>query len=471
MRHLKNFQSLNESVVQSTDLSEVKKMANAQKYAFKDTGKNSLVFNLKVNKAGYQISLNGNGEFTVYSSLKEADLPEVTVYGDRPGKISGKWSATKMGVAFEYKTVTSGDFKAGEKLSTASAGLNSIDSPIGQGLLGKKNFESFIKSTSGSWVPINAPYQPSNLCINPKTLQEILDGKCFLMKGSKCPAVGLVQSMLNIVRPKFESAGEQWLMEIDADNSYGKITYDAVKEFQRIQKIKPDIKSDGIVGKNTLQALNMAKEETEKREMENAKAEIKNAEIEKVEISKEELVEIDQLPPIELQTEIQKTLKEIRLEKKESKKKKRLLARLERLKKREEKIKDKIEKIGESTSNSLRHLLLFESFLNESDWYTVNKPGWDPSKTITTSASGLRLKGVNAPFKEKDVVMTKHGLYAKLPGQIVNVFYNENTGEVIYGIRFFELQGATSLGKEEPKDIELLTAVPDYVTNHTRFEK
>lgn len=471
MRYLKDLQSLNESVEQSTDLSEVKKMANAQKYAFKDTGKNSLVFDLKVNKAGYQISLSGNGEFTVYSSLKEADLPEVTVYGDRPGKISGKWSATKMGVSFEYKTVTSGDFKTGEKLSTASAGLNAIDSPIGQGLLGKKDFESFIKSTSGSWVPINAPYQPSNLCINPETLQEILDGKCFLVRGSKCSAVGLVQSMLNLIRPKFESAGEKWPMEIEADNSYGKITYDAVKEFQKIQKFKPDIKSDGIVGKNTLQALNMAKEESEKREMENVKVEIKKTEIEEVKIPKEELVEIDQLPPIELQTEIQKTLKEIRLEKKESRKKKRLLARLERLKKREEKIKDKIEKIGESTKNHLKHLLLFESFLSESDWYTVNRPGWDPYKTITTSSYGLRLKGVNAPFKEKEVVVVKQGLYSKLPGQIINVFYNENTGEVIYGIRFFEPGGATSLGKEEPKDLELLATVPDYVLNHPKFEK
>ena len=291
------------------------------------------------------------------------------------------------------------------------------------------------------------------------------------MKGSKCSAVGLVQSMLNLIRPKFESAGEKWPMEIEADNSYGKMTYDAVKEFQRIQKIKPDIKSDGIVGKKTLQALNMAKEEAEKREMENVKVEIKKTEIEEVKIPKEELVEIDQLPPIELQTEIQKTLKEIRLEKKESRKKKRLLARLERLKKREEKIKDKIEKIGESTKNHLKHLLLFESFLSESDWYTVNRPGWDPYKTITTSSYGLRLKGVNAPFKEKEVVVVKQGLYSKLPGQIINVFYNENTGEVIYGIRFFEPGGATSLGKEEPKDLELLATVPDYVLNHPKFEK
>lgn len=367
MRYLKDFQSLKESAEQSTDLSEVKKMANAQKYAFKDTGKNSLVFDLKVNKGLYQISLSGNGEFTVYSSLKEADLPEVTVYGDKPGKISGKWSATKMGVSFEYKTVASGDFKAGEMLSTASVGLNAIDSPIGQGLLGKKNFESFIKSTSGSWVPINAPYQPSNLCINPKTLQEILDGKCFLMRGSKCPSVGLVQSMLNLIRPKFPSAGEQWPMEIDADGSYGKITYNAVKEFQRIQKIKPGIKSDGIVGKNTLQALNMAKEEVERREMEGAKVEMEKIDIHQIEIPREESVEIDNLPPIQLQTEIQKTLKEIREEKRDSKKKKRLLARLERLQKREEKIKDKIEKIGESFKSGLKHILLFESFLSESD--------------------------------------------------------------------------------------------------------
>jgi hypothetical protein len=119
----------------------------------------------------------------------------------------------------------------------------------------------------------------------------------------------------------------------------------------------------------------------------------------------------------------------------------------------------------------MKHILLFESFLSESDWYTVHRPGWDPAKTNLGSVAYLRHKGIDAPFKEKEVVTVKQGLYTKLPGQIINVFHNENTGEVIYGIRFFEPEGATSLGKVEPKDLELLTTVPDYVINHPKFEK
>lgn len=119
----------------------------------------------------------------------------------------------------------------------------------------------------------------------------------------------------------------------------------------------------------------------------------------------------------------------------------------------------------------MKHILLFESFLSESGWYTVDRPGWDPAKTNLGNVDYLRGKGIDAPFKEKEVVMVKNDFYNKMPGQIINVFHNENTGEVIYGIRFFHPEGATTLGKEEPKELELLTTVPDYVMNHPKFEK
>jgi peptidoglycan hydrolase-like protein with peptidoglycan-binding domain len=362
---MRNYRNISENVQPKIDLSIIKKMADAQKYAFTEGKEGFISFKLKVENGVYDISMKKDGNFSVYSaSLKEAELPEVTVYGDRPSKLNGKWNTTEWGVTFIYNGSNIGDFKGdGKEINSASVGLNAIDTPIAHGILGKKDYSGFIKSVEGKWVPLISPYKPSNACINPKTLQEILDGKCLLVRGSKCPSVGLVQSMLNLIRPKFQSAGDKWPMEIEVDNSYGRITYDSIKEFQKIQKFKPGIKVDGIVGKNTLQALNMSKEETEKKETQSAEVEIEKVEIEKVRIPKEELVKIEQLPPIELQTEIQKTLKEIRLEKKDSRKKKRLLARLERLKEREEKIKDKIEKIGESFNQKTKHILLFESFV------------------------------------------------------------------------------------------------------------
>ena len=358
MKHLKSFSALNEATLPfsdaTTDLADVEKIAKAQKYGFEKTPKDGLGFHLKVNDTEYFVTLYGNGRFV---GRKRSPNQEV---------IKGDWFATTWGVTFEYPD------KNGGRTSSASAGLNAMDMPIEWGVIGKQRLvTSKIKSAAGSFMPLISDYSPSSssqICISPKNLEEITSGKCILTIGSKGDTVKTVQSSLNFVLSKealgllsgntYDKDAISKVQEVDmkADGAFGKITKGAVEEFQ---KLKGGLKVDGVVGKNTLVDLIKAKEEIAKKEKEALEAEMKEIielpkkEVEAIELPKKEMEEIELLPPIEVQIEIEKTLKELRKEKKDSKKKKKLLKKLEKLQKKEEKVKDKIEKISESSLNFL----------------------------------------------------------------------------------------------------------------------
>jgi hypothetical protein len=358
MEHLKSFLTLNEatpsfsSVKVSTDLAEVEKIAKAQKYGFEKTEKDGLAFSLKVNDTEYFVTLYGNGRFVV---IKKSPKKE---------EIKGDWFTSAWGTTFEY-----GD-KKGERISSAGTGLNAMDLPIGWGVLGLiGGYTAKIKSATGSFIPMISDYSPSSQkCISPKNLEEITSGKCILTTGSRGDTVKTVQSSLNFVLSKealdllsgstYDKDAISKVQEVDmkADGVFGNVTKGAVKEFQ---KLKGGMKVDGVVGKNTLVNLIETKEEIAKKEKEALEAEMKEIiklptkEVEAIELPKKEMEEIELLPPIEVQIEIEKTLKELRKEKKNSRKKRRLLKKLEKLQKKEEKVKDKIEKISESSLNFL----------------------------------------------------------------------------------------------------------------------
>jgi hypothetical protein len=360
MEHLKSFSSLNEALPNfgtlkvSTDLAEVEKIAKAQKYGFEKTENNGLSFSLKVNDTEYFVTLYGNGRFVV---IKKSPKKE---------EIKGDWFTSAWGTTFEY-----GD-KRGERISSAGTGLNAMDLPIGWGVLGLIDGEwgtAKIKSTAGSFIPMISDYSPSSQkCISPKNLEEITSGKCILTIGSRGDTVKTVQSSLNFVLSKealdllsgstYDKDAISKVQEVDmkTDGAFGNVTKGAVKEFQ---KLKGGMKVDGVVGKNTLVNLIETKEEIAKKEKEALEAEMKEIiklptkEVEAIELPKKEMEVIELLPPLEVQIEIEKTLKELRKEKKDSGKKRRLLKKLERLQKREEKVKDKIEKISESSLNFL----------------------------------------------------------------------------------------------------------------------
>jgi hypothetical protein len=369
MRYLKRFNTLNEaSVSTTTNLSEVEKIANGQKYGFKKTDKDGLAFFLKVNNTEYFVTLYNNGRFGIINKSNNKE------------EIKGNWFTTSWGTTFEYTD------KKGEKISSAGVGINAIDMPIAWGVLGMVDgWTAKIKSSTGSFVSLIAEYSPSSeKCINPKSLNEISSGKCILTIGSRGDTVKIVQSSLNFVLSKealdllsgtiYNKDMISNLKEInmDVDEKFGKITKSAVEEFQ---KLKGGMKVDGVVGKNTLANLIEVKDEITKKEKELLSLEIKeldsqvdkedtdNKNVDNLEVDKEEEEDIESLQPIDIQIEIERTFRELRKEKKGSRKRRRLLRRLKRLQKREARVKDKIDKLTES-SNNMKHIKIYERFVD-----------------------------------------------------------------------------------------------------------
>lgn len=365
MRNIKKFSELNESVSTTTDLLAVEKMAKAQNYAFIKSEKKGLAFELMVNNVEYNVTIYEGGRFGVIKKSPKKD------------EIKGDWFTSAWGVSFNYID------KKGNKTSSVSIGLNSIDAAIGWGVLGLIEYNAKIKSSGGSFVPILAKYTPATeKCINPKNLKEITSGKCILTIGSRGDIVKMVQSSLNFVLSKdmlsllsgsiysSEAISSMKEVNIEPDGKFGKITEEGVKEFQ---KLVGGMAVDGIIGKNTLTNLIKAKEEILEKEKESLESEMKKIE----EIPAEEIKDtdtssdsmdstasdsdIDTLPAIDTQIEIEKTLKELRKEKRDSRRKRRLLRRLARLQKRENRVKDKIEKLSES---SLNFLTDYDTYLN-----------------------------------------------------------------------------------------------------------
>lgn len=410
MKHLKLFKALNESpgaLVTSTNLSEIEKMARVQKYKFdKNPGKKYLVFALKVNKIIYDVNLFEGGEFVIFKSLNEQAL-------------KGNWFTSIHGTTFEYKD------KKGEKISSTGTGLNAIDTPIGWGVLGLNSLDGYYgyssqirSSIDGSWVSIISKYSPSSQkCISPKTLDEITNRKCILTIGSRGDTVKTVQSSLNFVLSKEALdllSGNTYIKdmiskvkEIDMkpDGIFGKITKEAVQEFQ---KLKGGMVVDGIVGKDTLVNLIKAKEEIIKKEKEALDIEMKKIdtlpmkEIGEIKLDNKEEEEIDLLSPIDVQIEIEKTLKELRKEKKDSRRKRRLLKKLERLQKRENKVQNKIDKISESLLNSI---LDYDTFIINEGFFDklFGKPTVDDAAHDSLRGQGFSHRGKD----EENYIMFK----------------------------------------------------------------
>jgi peptidoglycan hydrolase-like protein with peptidoglycan-binding domain len=401
MKHLKLFEALNESISTSTNLSEIEKIATGQKYKFnRNTGNNYLSFTLEVNNIIYSVSLYEGGEFVIFKSTSEK-------------VIKGNWFTTNWGTTFEYKD------KKGEKISSAGTGLNAMDMPIGWGVLGMVDgWTAKIKSSTGSFVPMTSKYSPSSQkCISPKTLDEITNGKCILTIGSKGDTVKTVQSSLNFVLSKEALdllSGNTYnkdiisnVKEIDMepDGIFGKITKEAVQEFQ---KLKGGMKVDGVVGKDTLVNLIKVKEEIIKKEKEALDIEIKKIdtlpmkEIEEINLDNKEEEEIDLLSPIDVQIEIEKTLKELRKEKKDSKRKRRLLKKLERLQKRENKVQNKIDKISESLLNSI---IDYDTFIINEGFFDklFGKPTVDDAAHDSVRGQGWSHRGKD----EENYIMFK----------------------------------------------------------------
>jgi hypothetical protein len=374
MRYLKRFNTLNEaSVSTTTNLSEVEKIAKAQKYGFEKTESGGLAFSLKVNDTEYFVTLYSNGRFAV---IKKSPKKE---------EIKGNWFTTPWGTTFEYTD------KKGEKISSAGVGINAIDIPIAWGVLGKfDGWISKIKSSTGSFVPLTAEYSPSTeKCINPKSLNEISSGKCILTVGSSGDTVKIVQSSLNFVLSKEaldllsgtiynkDMISNLKEVNIDPDGKFGKITKGSVEEFQ---KLKGGMKVDGVVGKNTLANLIEVKDEITKKEKELLSLEIKeldsqvdkedtdNKNVDGLEVDKKEEEDIESLQPIDIQIEIERTFRELRKGKKGSRKRRRLLRRLKRLQKREARVKDKIDKLTESSddikTDNMKHIKIYERFVD-----------------------------------------------------------------------------------------------------------
>jgi hypothetical protein len=356
MKNLKNFRSIKESSETTHQISAIEPMAKSQKYGYQKSPAGGIYFTLKVNDIEYFFTIYDNGRFGV---IQESPNKEV---------LKGNWFTTPWGATFEYKD------KKGETNSSASTGLNAIDMPIAWGVLGLNNsYKSFIKSTDGNFISTSSPYSPgSQKCINPKSLSEITSGKCILTTGSRGDTVKTVQSSLNFVLNKealdllggntYDKAAISNVKEVnlDTDGIFGKNTKNAVEEFQ---KIKGGLTVDGVVGKGTLTNLISVKEEIIDKEKKELEAEIKRVadaeakkvdslptkELEPIKSEVEDEGKIKALAPIEVQVEVEKTMKELREEKKDSRKRRRLLKRLERLQKRERKVQDKIDKLSESS--------------------------------------------------------------------------------------------------------------------------
>lgn len=132
----------------------------------------------------------------------------------------------------------------------------------------------------------------------------------------------------------------------------------------------------------------------------------------------------------------------------------------------------------------MKHLQLYENFLAESDWYSVYN--WDQAgQKYKIIYGNMTFQSAGLKYPDKSVVKIKYDTmrWSELDkkyvpfedekiGQIIGAFVNEETGEFLYGIRFFHPEGATSLDKiEEETIIEVVDPIPDFVTNNPRFEK
>ena len=117
-----------------------------------------------------------------------------------------------------------------------------------------------------------------------------------------------------------------------------------------------------------------------------------------------------------------------------------------------------------------------DDITNESDYYNVKD--WDDRGDSYVSLGGREtvksyLKNDNPKINDGDLVVpighTPRKGHSEI-GQVINVFFNRNTEEALYGIRFFDSEGRTSLGKMSEDQIEKWNGeIPEWVINHPKY--
>ncbi|MCE2742303.1 MAG: hypothetical protein LW701_01805 [Fluviicola sp.] len=118
--------------------------------------------------------------------------------------------------------------------------------------------------------------------------------------------------------------------------------------------------------------------------------------------------------------------------------------------------------------------IITEGNVNE-NWYSVKK--WDDAGQKYVSHLGGNIDGLKEQpkFKVKDVVKIK-AYQKEYMAQIIGIFANYDTQEILYGVRIFSdptiPTSSTSLDKIEEVDIiEKLSEIPDNIKNNPKFEK
>lgn len=119
--------------------------------------------------------------------------------------------------------------------------------------------------------------------------------------------------------------------------------------------------------------------------------------------------------------------------------------------------------------------IISEGSLNETSWYNVKK--WDDAgqKYVNHLGGNIDVLKEQPKYKVKEVVKVK-AYQSEYIAQIIAIFVNYDTKEILYGVRLFTApqyeQGSTMLDKIEQDDIiEKVTEIPDNIKNNSKFEK
>lgn len=119
--------------------------------------------------------------------------------------------------------------------------------------------------------------------------------------------------------------------------------------------------------------------------------------------------------------------------------------------------------------------IISEGSLSESGWYNVKK--WDDAgqKYVNHLGGNIDALKVQPKYKVKEVVKVK-AYQKEYMAQIIGIFANYDTQEILYGVRLFTAPdiptGSTMLDKIEPDDIiEKVSEIPENIKNNPKFEK
>lgn len=119
--------------------------------------------------------------------------------------------------------------------------------------------------------------------------------------------------------------------------------------------------------------------------------------------------------------------------------------------------------------------IISEGSLSESGWYNVKK--WDDAgqKYVNHLGGNIDVLKEQPKYKVKEVVKVK-AYQSEYIAQIIGIFVNYDTKEVLYGVRLFTAPdiptGSTMLDKIDPDDIiEKVSEIPENIKNNPKFEK